>query len=88
LFHAARGESEKALEIYGSPSLAIYSLLGMKDEAFRIGVEGMEKGWGSYYLQLKNSPLYDNLRDDVRFKKILEKTKEEYEELSNYYKDL
>jgi serine/threonine protein kinase/tetratricopeptide (TPR) repeat protein len=88
LLHAARGEKEKALEIYGSPSLAIYSLLRMKDEAFRVGVEGMEEGWGSYYLQLKNSPLYDNLRDDVRFKEILEKTKEQYEELLNYYKDL
>jgi len=92
LLHAARGEKEKALEIYDSPSFAVYSLLGMKDEAFCVGVEGMEKGmekgWESYYLQLKNSPLYDNLRDDVRFKEILEKTKERYEELSNYYKDL
>lgn len=88
LLHAAKGEKEKALEIYDSPSFAIYSLLGMKDEAFHIGAEGMETGWGSYYLQLKNSPLYDNLRDDVRFKEILAKTKERYEELSNYYKDL
>jgi TolB-like protein/Tfp pilus assembly protein PilF len=88
LLHAARGEKEKALEIYDSPSFAIYSILGMIDEAFRIGLEGIEKGWGSYYLQLKNSPLYDNLRDDIRFQKILEKAKEQYEKLSNYYKDL
>lgn len=88
LLLAARDEKEKALEIYDSPSFVIYSVLGMKDDAFRIGVEGMEKGWGSYYLQLKNSPLYDNLKDDARFKKILEKTKKRYEELSNYYKDL
>ena len=88
LFHAARGEKEKALKIYDSPSFAIYSLLGMKDEAFRIGLEGMETGWESYYLPLKYSPLYDNLRDDIRFKEILEKAKEQYEELSNCYKDL
>lgn len=48
----------------------------------------MKKGERFYYLRFKNSPLYDNLRDDVRFKKILKKLKGEYEELLNYYKDL
>jgi len=40
------------------------------------------------YLYLINNPLYDNLRDDPRFQKIVADAKEIYEERLRKYGDL
>ena len=82
LLLAARGESENALALH--TSAAIYSLLGMKDEALnyideQIKDKSIKVGAPYSYLYLKNSPFYDGLRDDIRFREILEKLKTLYD---------
>ncbi len=76
--YAYRGEKEKALEI--RKDAEIYVILGMKTEA----LDYIEKalGWplSLNYLFLKNYSLFDNLRNEPRFQKILEIQKEKYEE--------
>jgi serine/threonine-protein kinase len=101
LLFAALGEKERALELikeedrtYLHIITCIYSLLGMKEEAIRniqMGIDvGFEKQrWYLHsYLYLKNNPCYDNLRDDVRFQKIMIKEEIKYEEKIKKYRDL
>jgi hypothetical protein len=38
-----------------------------------------------YYLDLSNNPFYDSLRDDVRFKEMVDREKKLYEEHSKKY---
>jgi TolB-like protein/lipopolysaccharide biosynthesis regulator YciM len=73
-----RGEREKALEI--SKNAEIYSLLGMKNEALDLIEKAIDHPLAFNYLYLKNYPLFDSLRDESRFQKILEKQKIKYEE--------
>ncbi|MDH5405129.1 MAG: protein kinase [Candidatus Aminicenantes bacterium] len=97
---AAKGEKDKALALikdvvpsYHYEATSIYSLLGMRDEAIEGINEGIEKSfeYEQVYLYpypfLINCPFYDNLRDDARFKEIVNKEKKKYEErLINYGK--
>ena len=76
---ALKGEKEKALS--RSKNHFIYLVLGMKKEA----LDEMEKSTWNHYLQLKNSPVFNSVRDDVRFKQILEKAKIVYEERLKKY---
>jgi len=94
LMHAAKDEKEKALALikdikdeglYHFKVTSIYSLLGMKDEAIKYIREGIDKGF-EYLLEYPYSyptlihfPFYDNLRDDPRFRQIVEGQKAEYE---------
>ena len=41
-----------------------------------------------FYFDLLNNPFYDNLRDDLRFEKIIKKEKKLYEEYLKKYSDL
>jgi serine/threonine protein kinase/Tfp pilus assembly protein PilF len=86
---AAKGEKDKALAIRKNG--AVYSLLGMKEEAIQY-IEGeMKKDYEHHdysYISLLNSPFYDRLRDDTRFQKILKRAEQKYEERLNRFGDL
>ena len=89
LVFAAKGEKDKALAIRKDG--AVYSLLGMKDEAIQYIEDEMKKDYEHHdcsYLSLLKSPFYDSLRDDTRFQEILEKAKQKYEERLKKFADL
>ena len=50
--------------------------------------ENAEKEQRSLYLELKNSPFYDNIRNDVQFQEILDQHKKLYDELLEKYGDV
>ena len=81
LLYAVKGEREKALS--AAKVAEIYSVLGMKDEAIQYINERLDQPLAYPYLSLMNLPVYDNLRDDPRFKEIIKKKKKKYEELLN-----
>jgi serine/threonine protein kinase len=85
---AAKGNKMKALGLSKKPFSRVYAILGMKDEAISVIKEAKKKGVEYDYLFLINNPHYDNLRDDVRFKEIVEKAKKVYEERLKKYGDL
>jgi serine/threonine protein kinase/tetratricopeptide (TPR) repeat protein len=91
LLYASRGEREKALALLETEDMyaleEIYSLLGMKEEAFQLMSEGIKRFKYQYY-SLINNPFYDNLRDDPRFEEIVQKTKTRHEERLKTYGDL
>ena len=89
LLCAAKGKKEKALSLRKNGP--VYSLLGMKEEALKYLNNQTKKGNEHFqysYLLLRNSPFYDNLRDNAQFKEILMKQKENYEEKLKEYGDL
>jgi len=75
---AFKGEREKALEI--SNEAEIYAVLGMKKEALDSIENALERPLDFNYVYLKNYPLFDSIRSDPRFQKILEIQKKKYEE--------
>jgi serine/threonine-protein kinase len=100
LLYAASGDKKNALKLiegdedtFRSIFTSIYSLLGMKDEAIsniRYGIEmGFEiQQWYLYtYLYLKYNPIYDSLRNDVRFQEIMRSQRAVYEERLQKYGD-
>jgi len=88
ILYAARGERKKALALQYQSS-AGYALLGLKEEVLAIMQEELNQNMDAYgYLYLINNPLYDNLRDDPRFQKIVADAKEIYEERLRKYGDL
>jgi TolB-like protein/Tfp pilus assembly protein PilF/predicted Ser/Thr protein kinase len=88
LLYAARGEKYKALDLLETEEMyaleEIYSLLGMKEEAFELMNEGVKRFRYPYY-SLLNNPFYDNLRDDPRYEEIVQKTKAQHEERLKLY---
>ena len=63
----------------------------MKEEAINLLNENYNqksKLRESSYIYLKNSPYFNNLHDDTRFKEILKKEKKLYEENLKKYVDL
>ena len=101
LMFASRGEKDKALRLieeaerpYQYCVTCTYSLLGMRDEAIQniqlgidIGFEELQHYLYSYLLLEKN-PCFDNLRDDPRFVKILNKRKDVYDQRLKKVKEL
>jgi len=89
LLLAAKGQKDKALAL--GKDEAIYSLLGMKDEAIKyindVITECGEKERYSY-LSLINNPFYEDLYGDARFKEIVKKQKKKYEERLKKYGEL
>jgi tetratricopeptide (TPR) repeat protein len=86
---AARGEKEKALALWKNG--AVYSLLGMKDEAIQYIENEMKKDFEHHdcsYFALLHSPFYDSLREDNRFQEMLKSAKRRYEERLNRFGDL
>jgi tetratricopeptide (TPR) repeat protein len=89
LLFASKGEKDKALSL--RKNAAIYSLLGMKDEAIKDIAEETQKDYEHFqytYLPLMNNHFYDNLRDDPRFQKILKAQKKRYEDRLKKFGDL
>ena len=87
IIFAVQGDKEKALATHTNDAwfdLQIYSILDMKDKAFEL----LDKNIETVYLNLKNNPFYDNIRSDPRFKKIVQKYKNVYEERLRKYGDL
>jgi non-specific serine/threonine protein kinase len=89
IIFAVKGDKKRALAL--KKNGPIYSLLGMKDKAIKYIEDQAKKEYEHYqysYLLLKNSPFYDNLRDDSRFKEIMRKQKQKYEERLKKFGDL
>jgi TolB-like protein/Tfp pilus assembly protein PilF len=93
---ALNGDRDLALAESRSPD--IYALLGMKDESIRAIKDILRENpivnpsgdtFTSYsYLDLVHNPFLDKLRDDPRFREIVEAQKKVYEELVKKYGDL
>lgn len=89
LIFASVGEKKKALSLRKNG--AVYALLGMKKEAIKYIDKAIKKGNEHFqysYLPLLNNHIYDNLRDDPQFKKIIEIQKQKYEDRLEKYGDL
>jgi len=89
LLFAAKGEKKKALSLRKNG--AVYSLLGMKKEAIKYINKQIKRGKEHFqysYLPLLNSHVYDNLRDDPQFEKILEIQEKKYEDRLKKFGDL
>ncbi len=89
LVHAAKGEKDKALALRRNG--AVYSLLGMKEEAIQYIENELKKDYEHHdcsYISLLSSPFYDSLRDDPRFHEILKNAKQKYEERLIKFGDL
>ncbi|MCJ7643639.1 MAG: tetratricopeptide repeat protein, partial [Candidatus Aminicenantes bacterium] len=86
---ALNGNRDLALSESRSPD--IYALLGMKDEGIQALKDISRKipAFGNYYyLDLVNNPFLDRLRDDPRFREIVEAQKKVYDGLVKKYGDL
>lgn len=86
LLHASKGEKEEALALYKNSE--VYSLLGMKDEAFDCldkEIRGTVFEPYIFYYELLNNPQYNNLRNDSRFQKLLDREKKLYDENMKKY---
>ena len=86
ILYAAKGEKDLALSL--DKNIEVLALLGMKDEAIDLLDEEILKRNIMpyiYYLDLLNNPFYDNLRDDVHFKEIVQREKKLYHEASERF---
>ena len=64
------------------------AILGIRDEAIELLDEDiLKRGIMPYihYFDLLNNPYYDNLRDDPRFIKMVDREKKLYEEASERF---
>jgi tetratricopeptide (TPR) repeat protein len=89
IIFALKGDKNRALAL--KKNGLIYALLNMKDKAIKYIEDQANKDYEHYqysYLLLKNSPFYDNLRDDARFEEIVRKQKHKYEERLKKFGDL
>jgi len=89
LLFATDGEKKKALSLRKNG--AVYALLGMNKEAIKYIHKAIKKGNEHFqysYLPLLNNHIYDNLRDDPQFEKIMETQKQKYEDRLEKYGDL
>jgi non-specific serine/threonine protein kinase len=88
ILFAARGERQKALALQYQDSRG-YALLDLKEEALAFIQKNQTENQYYYsYLYLINNPHYDNLRDDPRFKKIVQEARVLYEKNRIKYRDL
>lgn len=88
LYYAGIGKKAMALETERSG--VVLAFLGMKDEALERIEEAIRDNTGFYrafysYLPLERLDVYDSLRDDPRFQKIVKKEKEKYEQKQKKY---
>ena len=89
LLFAAEGEKKKALSLRKNG--AVYSLLGMKKEAIKYINKVIKRGNEHFqysYLPLLNNHVYDNMRSDPHFEKILIIQKKKYEDRLKKFGDL
>ncbi|MFC1502299.1 protein kinase [bacterium] len=83
---AHQGKKKEALAL--SRSHLILLALGMEDEAIAYMKERLQNVKNYPYLHLKNNPLFDPLRDNDEFQKILEERKKIYETIMKAAEDL
>ena len=86
---AVKGEKDKALAIWKDSD--VYSLLGMKDEAFQTidkEIRGSVFSPYIFYQDLLHNTFYDSLRGDPRFHKLVEREKNLYDEAVKKYSGL
>ena len=95
LGYAIDGKEEEALKTFKSEegiySIILHAILGKKEKTLIIlqkGTEDYQEIKRSNYFALKNHLIFDYLRDDPRFQKILAKHKELYEENLRKYGDI
>jgi len=101
LILAHKHKRSEALELikgtkkpYVYPVTCVYALLGIKDAAIeniRLGIELGFKESQHYlysYLMLKENPCFDSLRDDPRFKEILDEQRRVYYSRLNQVRDI
>jgi serine/threonine protein kinase/Tfp pilus assembly protein PilF len=101
LILALKHKRSEALELirgtekpYIYPVTCVYALLGMKDEALeyiRLGIKlGFEKNqhYLYSYMMMKENPCFDSLRDDPRFKEILDEQRKVYYSRTNQTRDI
>ena len=82
---------DRDLALAESPSPDVYALLGMKDEGIQALKDISRKipAYNNYsYLDLVHNPFLDQLRDDPRFREIVEAQKKVYKGLVKKYGDL
>lgn len=93
LIFAAKGEEGNALAVieginpcyYSYLISSVYAMLGMKDEAIKNIEDTIERSFHEIqtymhsYPFLTNHRLYDNIRNDPRFQRILRQEKKKYE---------
>ena len=95
---AVKGDSLSAMRSFEKSRggdrerIALYSILGLKQKALELMLKRQNEQVGeihfSEYLQYKNLPWYDNLRDDKQFIKVLVTEKERYNFLQEKYSDM
>ena len=86
LLFAVKGEKDKALALYRDSD--VYSVLGLKDEAFQaLGQEIRKSRMVPYifYQDFLHNPFYDKLRGDPRFPKLVEQEKKLYDDAIKRY---
>jgi tetratricopeptide (TPR) repeat protein len=94
--NAAKGKKEEAIELLeesGRSSrynkIAVYSLLGLKEEAVKLlESEPIAQFRTSDYLDMLHNPVFDILRDTEEFRTALQKAKEIYEENLRKYEEV
>jgi protein kinase/serine/threonine-protein kinase len=59
---------------------AIYAVQGDKEEALRWLQKAVDAGW-RWYRYISRYPLLENIRDDTRFKRIIDDTKAKVAEM-------
>ena len=57
----------------------LYSAMKEKDEAFRWLKRAIDRGWINYPLFAEQDPLYENIRNDARFQKLMDRIRPEWE---------
>jgi tetratricopeptide (TPR) repeat protein len=63
-----------------SSMAAIYAIQGNKEEALKWLQKAVDAGWRNYRYILRD-PTLENIRDDARFKQIIEKTRAKVDEM-------
>ncbi len=90
---ALKGEKEKAMDeltdetkkyIWNDPDLTglmpgWYALIGQKEDSLKILEHAINRGWINYPLFNENDPLLENIRGEPRFKKLMERVKQDWE---------
>jgi len=77
---ASQGKKEDALTLERTDLVLI--TLGMKKEAIAYIKENIQSKRDYPYLYLKNNPLFDSLRDNIEFQRILDDRRKIYETIS------
>jgi len=89
--YSLTGDKQKSLEMFPKGNLHIYLTLKMTEESvheLNSWFENVEKSERPKYLWLKDSHIFDFLRSDPRFQKIVEEHKKIYEENLEKYPDI